>query len=260
MNNVFNTSRFLRLYKQQVVLNSKLLLYGMIGYCGVIFLVLSIIQIDNIGNNLNNVFHPMMIFFVLAFGVLYTGYSFPSLRTKESTFSYLTLPASTFEKFIFEFSNRVILAIVFLPLLYWAMFNITGYFYRLARGIEFTHIGIEEMFSLPFEGINDVSLYKFAISGFLLLIFLIPFTGATIFVKQPLIKTFFSVTILILCYIGLIYLLVEPLGVGKYNLETDGWIVSSQQDTINISLTILMWIANLVLLSVAYLKLKEKEV
>ena len=130
MNSSFNFNRFARLYKHQLLLNSRLILFGTLGYCGSIFIIMFLMYLDVQGISFNiKSFIPMIYIFIIGFGVLYNGYSFKSLRTKEGCMSYLLLPATLTEKFLLEFFNRVVLSFIFLPFLFWLTFNTIGVFF-----------------------------------------------------------------------------------------------------------------------------------
>ncbi|MEL7148677.1 MAG: hypothetical protein AAFO69_20050, partial [Bacteroidota bacterium] len=147
ISNTFNFRRFMLLYRQQLLQNSRLLIFGTIGYCGIILIIVGLMTLDNQLKSPNpQAFFPLMSFLTVSFGVLYTGYSFPSLRTKESTISYITLPASTLEKFLLEFINRIILAAIMLPILYWFTYNAGNYFMSLIfQRFEFQLVGVTVM-------------------------------------------------------------------------------------------------------------------
>ncbi len=260
MNNTFSFSRFIKLCKQQLFLNSRLILFGLIGYCGTIFILMLPMRVSNSQNvfDVTN-FLQVMTFFFIGFGVLYNGYSFKFLRTKESSISYLMIPASALEKFIFEFLNRVVLTIIALPTIFWIVFNLTGLFFNILDDIGYSFISINDIIE-TFEGEKDSALFfSFAIPvTFLILI--LPFTGSTIFTKQPLIKTLFSVTIICLCYAGVVYFLAETVGINQYTLNENGIITPMESAAVKNFFRSVLWLTNIVLLIVAFLKLKEKEV
>ena len=109
-----------------------MLIISAVGYCGAVFLVLFLGQLANDKEAFGiGPFLSFMVAFVAVFGIIYVGYSFPAMRSKEKSFGYLTLPASALEKFVFEFLNRIVVVLIVLPLLYWIVFNLEGYFFAI---------------------------------------------------------------------------------------------------------------------------------
>ncbi|MEM7110765.1 MAG: hypothetical protein AAF519_21220, partial [Bacteroidota bacterium] len=94
----------------------------------------------------------------------------------------------------------------------------------------------------------------------ILLGFVLPFTGATMFTKQPLVKTLFAVALIIIFYTTYIYFVAEELGVNKYGPNDSMWLILSNEAGAFRFFAIALMIANVILLFVAYRKLREKEV
>lgn len=261
-NNTFNGKRFLLLFKQHFIHNNKLLLFSSVAYVGVIFILLSIVQM---GNDLEphdlESFRGFLIGFVAVFGILYTGYSFPAFRSKEASINYLMVPGSVLEKFLFELVSRIGLMLVLLPMLYWLTFHLQGYFFNMfARG-EFLTVGFSEFTSLEFpEEVDNVFWFGVLIVSASLLTFVLPFTGAAMFSKQPLVKTLFSVAIIIMFFSAYIYLVLEEMGVGKYNPNEKMWLVPGSESGAFQFFGTALVLTNIVMLFVAYQKLKEREV
>lgn len=261
-NNVFNRKRLQLLFKQHLIHNGKLLIYSAIGFCGIAFLVLTFGQLGNEGIPFDVVnFLQFLTFFGILFGILYTGYSFPAFRNKETTISYLTVPASGFEKFLFEFISRIIFVLIAVPFLFWLTFNLQGYLFELISGIDFNPVGISDfrVMDVSLEDIPPMAPVLIGTAGFL--IFVLPFTGAAMFSKQPLVKTLFSVALIIFSFVGFVYIVIEPLGLGEYDVDgADLWLFpGSEENALWFGFTIAL-LANLTMLTVAFLKLKEREV
>lgn len=261
ISNTFNWNRFLRLYKQNMIHSNRLMLYASVGYCGVIFIVLTIGQL---GNDLEpftiNAFMQFMTVFLAVFGILYIGYSFPAFRNKENSISYLTVPASAFEKTLFEFVNRIVLSLIALPLLFWLTFNIHGSVFELFTRTDFNAIGISDILAIDVSPVDDLFwALSMMVSG-ILLVAVLPFTGAALFSKQPLIKTLFSISVILLVYFGMTYIVVEPMGLREYQPSKDMWFVPTDEGPAIRFFACVTFISVVVMLFVAYLKLKEKEV
>jgi hypothetical protein len=261
--NTFSWKRFLMLFKQHYLQNNKLLLYAAVAYIGVIFLLLTMVQLgnDRAPHDLE-IFGAFIIGFVSVFGILFTGYSFPAFRRKESAINYLMVPASTLEKFLFEFLSRLSIVFILLPTLFWMTFHFQGYFFNLFSPIEFQTIGFGQLldFELP-EEIREQAFWVFTlIISLVLLAFVLPFTGGAIFSKQPLIKTLFAVAIIVIFYAVCIYVALETLGVGNYQPNDSLWLFPHSQNAAMRFFGSLAVFTNVAILIVAYKKLKEKEV
>ncbi len=252
------------LFKQHLIHNSKLLLFSSVGFCGVVYIILVLAQLSRDLEPLDaEVFVNSMVAFVAIFGALYAGYSFPAFRNKENTITYLTLPASVLEKFLFEFVNRIFITLIVLPFLFWLMFNLEGYTFELFNGLGlgFNPVGFSDLMAMDVPNDEVPFWARVMIVSISFLVFVLPFTGAAMFSKQPLVKTLFSIAIIIAFYVGFIYIVVEPLGLSEYDIdESKMWLFPGDETSAFQFLTVAAVLANLVMLSVAYLKVKEKEV
>jgi hypothetical protein len=260
-NNIFNAKRFGLLFKQHLIHNAQFLLLSIGAYVGVIFIVLSLVQI---GNNFKpHPFENFQIFlavFVTVFGILYVGHSFPAFRSKESTITYLMMPASALEKFLFEFLSRIGIILLTLPFLYWVTFHLQGYFFTILTDQVFESVGLQYVVKL--EGIPpgyEFLLYSM-ITGGVFFSLSLAFTGAAMFTKQPLVKSLFAVAMVVMFFGAYSYIVIEHLGVGAYNPPDHMLLVPLKEDTTLMAVTIALFAATAVMLFVAYRKLKEREV
>lgn len=260
-NNTFNGKRFLLLWKQHFIHNTRLLILSSVAYLGVIFIVLSIGQIGNgMVPHDSDSFQTFSIGFFIVFGVLYAGHAFPALRAKESTINYIMAPASTLEKFLFEFLSRVGIVILTLPFLFWLAFHLQGYFFSVLTYNVFEPIGLGRLFSQGiFPASYDNAMITLVIVG-TLLILVIPLTGATIFRKQPLVKTLVSLVLIFLFYFGYAYTVLQHGGLGRYNISEDMWLIPWKDQVALWWLNSALIVTCLVMLFVGYRRLKEKEV
>lgn len=251
------------LAKQHYVHNNKLLLYATVAYVGVIFLLLTIVQMgnDRMPHDID-MFRGFLFSFVAVFGILFTGYSFPAFRSKESTINYLMVPGSVLEKFLFELITRLSIAFILLPLLFWITFHIQGYFFNHFSPVDFKSIGFGNILELglPADIQEYANWFFIMLASLVCLAFVLPFTGGVMFSKQPLVKTLFGVALIVIFYVGCLFIILELLGVGEYQPSAAQWLMpSSELGAIKFT-SFVTTFANLVLLYVAYRKLKEKEV
>lgn len=261
-NNIFSGKRFSLLCKQHFIHNTQLLLLSTVAYIGVIFIVLSVVQI---GNNFQphdvDAFQGFLIGFIAVFGVLYVGHSFPALRSKESTMNYLMVPASLLEKFIFEFISRIGIMALMLPLLYWITFHLQGYFFTIFNADIFEPVGIQYLVKINDVPKVDYLFWIYVVSATAVLLgFVLSFTGAAMFTKQPLVKTLFSVAVIIMFYLGYGYIVVVHLGVEKYNPPESMYLLPLDEAGVLKFVSAALILANVLMLFVAYRKLKEREV
>jgi hypothetical protein len=257
-NNIFTWKRFQLLFTQHFIHNSQFLLLATGAYIGVIFIVLSVVQV---GNSLQphrfEIFQGFLVAFVTVFGILYVGHSFPAFRSKESTISYLMIPASALEKFLFEFISRIGIVLVTLPLLFWVTFHLQGYFFTIFTDQFFVPIGAQYLIKID-EGVPTI-IYSM-VAGSVLLALSLAFTGSAMFTKQPLVKSLFAVAMVVMFFVGYSYIVIEHLGVGKYNPPERMVLVPLNEDLALTSVTLALFAATFIMLFVAYRKLKEREV
>ena len=249
------------LCRQYVIHNTEFLLFSTVAYIGVIFIVLSIVQV---GNGLKphglESFQGFLIGCISVFGILYAGHAFPAFRSKESTINYLMVPASALEKFLFEFVGRIGFMIVVLPLLYWATFHLQGYFFTMFTDERFQAIGLQYLVKLEVpEADYRFVIYMLVFSG-VLLAFVLAFTGAAMFNKQPLVKSLFAVAVIVMFFMGYSYIVLEHFGVGKYNPPDSMLLLPFDELKIMQLVSIGIVISILIMLFVAFRKLKEREV
>ncbi|MEO9481916.1 MAG: hypothetical protein ABJG47_00630 [Ekhidna sp.] len=261
INNTFSWNRFLLLCRQYQIHNGKFLMYAIVGYCGVVFIILSLGQLGNDAEAFGiNVFLQLLLTFGAIFGVLYTGYSFSPFRAKESTISYLTMPASALEKFLFELVSRIGLALFLLPFFYWLTFNLQGLFFELVSEADFDPIWFSTFAEMDISPIDESFWLPVVIIFSSLLVFVLPFTGAAIFSKQPLIKTLFSVAIIMTSFGSVIYVVMEPLGLSNYTPNDSLFLLPNKEEAAVRFAALTLILINVVMLFTAYLKIKEKEV
>jgi hypothetical protein len=257
-NNIFSRKRFLLLFKQYFIHNAQFLLLSTGAYIGVIFIVLSLLQMENDLRPLHlDSFQGSLAGFVTVFGILYVGHSFPALRSKESTISYLMMPASVLEKFVFEFVSRIGIILLILPLLYWVTFHLHGYFFGIFTEEIFEPIGIQYLIKI--DDNVPVMIYSL-ITGGVLFALSLAFTGAAMFTKQPLVKSLFAVAMVVMFFVGYSYIVIEHLGVGQYNPPESMLLIPLEENRALKAVTIALFAATVVMLFVAFRKLKEREV
>ena len=151
--------------------------------------------------------------------------------------------------------------LIVLPFLFWLTFNLEGYTFELFNGLGFNPIGISDFMAME-NPVKEIPAWaKVMILSASFLVFVLPFTGAAMFSKHPLVKTLFSIAIIIAFYVTYIYIIVEPLGLSEYDIDESELVLFPDDEVGAFQMFSLLAIAaNLVMLAVAYMKIKEKEV
>lgn len=253
------------LFEQSLTFNRRIIGIGMLGITGVQFIVLFILQLC-IKNPMiiSDYINPFLILFLI-FGIIYSGYSFPALRSKERSISYLMLPASPLEKFLFELLSRIFFFVLLMPILFYIAANsesaLIHYWFHGTENSKFSFSGAWDV--LTKQGTVLISLIFFFIQVGLFVIILF-FTGASHFSKSPLIKTLFFLVIVIFGYSLLSYLFIQMLKLLDYRqlrLVGDGMMPYFKTGpNISIFYNIVLIVVNLSLLAMSFFKLKEREV
>jgi hypothetical protein len=262
-NNVLSLPRLGLLFRQGFVHNFRMLLISVVAFCGALFLLLLAIQaLESDSKNIDREkFAAIFMFIVIPLSIIYTGTAFPAFRSKEKSYSYLLVPASAFEKFIFEFFNRVFLFLIVIPVLYWAVFNIeVGFAKAIMREHVFESRALTDLLAMADSSTPGRVWGLMTVLASLIVV--IPFTGAASFTKYPVPKTLFIVAVVFLFNFLIAYLFIEVVGVGNYHLPADDKSVLFIEEETSAfrAATIYGLIINAGLLLAAYFKLREKEV
>ena len=261
-NNIFEGKRFLLLWKQHFIQNNQLLILASVAFMGVVFAILTLAQIGNElrPHDFEN-FGGTMLGFVGIAGVLYVGHSFPALRSKENTMVYLMIPGSVLEKFLFEYLSRVGIVFIFLPILFWTTFHLQGYFITLFTEHVFEPIGLSAFSNkINLQDVDEAGWLSTMIITGVILGFTTAFAGSAMFSKQPLVKTLFALAMFAAFYSGFAYLVIEPLRVGMYDPPADMWLIPRDEVGVFRFFSSAFALGTIVMLFVAFRKLKEREV
>lgn len=239
----FSISRFSLLFNQFRIYNGKLILISILGLIGGLFVMLYSIQIVTRFDTWRYehfMYLFMGLFMVLA--IVYSGSSFPGLRSREKSYNYLLLPATTTEKFLFELLMRVLLFIPVMPALYWTIFHLEGNLVELLNSdFTFQSFSFTEGFHMHTESENNWMIIFVAGQGLLFLT--VPFFGATVFMKQPIIKS-------LAWAIGVLYVLFFLLN----------HLLKNASPHVIHALTSCIFLVNISMVVMAYSKLKSKQI
>jgi len=260
--NLFSANRFILLIKHSLIVNKKLIGISVAGVTGTLFIALfffqSVFSFQNWTNLSTTIF---FLFCYVSLGGMYTSQSFPAFRSKGKSLGYLMLPASSFEKFIYEFLVRIVALILLFPILFWIVANAEG---------SIIHHYIPKLVSYRFsfsQGIPEF-ISKWKMSGWdvstvvqvCLFVYFSTFTGACHFSKSPRIKTLFTLSVIIAGYTLFTYLLFKGLNLKDFRNPDNEILFIKSKEGIKAALSIGWMIVNLTLLSIAWFRFKEKEV
>ena len=257
-NNQFTMQRFVLLGKQSFIINKKMIGISLIGFVGILFITLLFFQSANEFVNWDNKFYEVaFVSFFFPLGIIFSGLSFPAFRSKEKSMSYLMLPVSASEKFVFEFLTRVVLFIILMPLLFWMVANFEG---------TIVHYFVPDLinYKFSFSGSNHTLIdnegwISYVIAQGFLFIFVACFTGASHFTKSPLMKTMFTISLIAIGYGLFTLLLLKGLNLKAFHIGNKGiFFIRDKHDGL-VFLAILETVINLSLLAIAWFRLKEKE-
>ena len=203
-NQIFSLKRFCNYTTSSFILRYRQLLL-MLGAASA-SLLLSMFFFMSMNNSWDkNEWIPYSIFSFIIASLLYIGSAFPSLRTREKTISFLMVPASPFEKFLYEFIERIVLFSVLFPVLLLLLGNLALEIVRVIKLTNpyFTTTNLSPQ--LIFEDVPAEAM-KIIILG-ILAAFSLAFAGTAVFRKLPLIKTIIFVGAVFFTALGYFFLL-----------------------------------------------------
>jgi len=249
-NEIFDLKRFWLVLKRDIYINQKPVL---IGLSILFFLYLTKVVFIWLGKGYISAQTDFENFFINGYiivGIVISGLAFGDFRSKETSMSYLMLPASTLEKAL----SMILLTTIGYTLLYIIVFVVFNTVAVLGGLVFDVKIGFYNMFNTRF---------LHTIGGYLIINSIL-LTGAATFRRSPLIKTiliifgvFWAAVIILSIIAGFIFHNIVNFdflqNMAFYNGEKDLTFLK----TIG---KILLWITPPVFWSVTYFKIKEKQV
>ena len=265
MNNTFDFNRFSLLVKRQWVENKKLFLMASFGILGILVVIYSLIiqsETGAIGEM------PRFSIFLLSLffgGSVFTNYVLKDLSDKNSSTSFLLVPASHFEKFL----TGTFYAFIIFPIVFLTLFYVVDY--------GFVNIGNNIKDGLKVPSVKNIQLHTYIINnkniremlgeivGFWLVIQAFILMGAAQFEGRSYIKTAFMGFALLFLIGFVIYLsnkfLLSDITKQFQNKGYSRELVKPTKDMIGGILGIcLIYVLPPILLVITYFKLKEKQV
>lgn len=259
MNNlIFNPNRFLLLLQKELWSGNKkpLIVTGAIFGFLILFAIFMIYTEDGY-HALNYNLFPLVL---LGGGLIFTSVSFYEFNEKTGTHHYLSLPASTFEKFLSKWLITAILFPIATVILFWLYSKIGDWlYYKHGNYI------VEE-----YDGWSVTNWWSWFFIRLYLVIQTIYLVGAIAFQKYTFFKTSLSTFLTILLFGGLCFLSFRLIFADFFvgflspnhelslvtNDETQDFMMNHYQNGLEYGLWLLL---PAVMLVVGFFKLKEKE-
>ncbi|HZK68285.1 MAG TPA: hypothetical protein VFC36_01680 [Paludibacter sp.] len=278
-NKFFSFSRFYQLLHNDILLNHKKYLLTIVGGFIMGFILMYLYMPTRIYSYSNSSFDAIRyssLFITCLFGLgAFVGSAFSELSSKVKISNYLLIPASTFEKFLSQFTIRFVAGTIIFLVIFWVdvhlariavLSRIEGLDGHLAgpekydyiKKFHFSMLLIKNNYPVVtnwrlFDGIGAI-LIAFSLGMFL-------FSVKIFFRKLGLIKTGISLIatlylmmVLMMCFSHLFY--PETKGFDIANIT---YFLSNGYTNDDIFRYSIAYIAPLVLLPLGYFKLKEKQ-
>jgi hypothetical protein len=259
--NSFSDKRFLLLAKQALRLNKKLIGAALAGVASTIFVALLLFQaLSNFRNWQQAEYFVTFIIFFLLLGIIYACLSFPAFRSKARSIDFLMLPASTLEKFIFEFIVRIFAFVVLMPVIFWIVANLeAAIVHHYVPKLPDSDFSFSEGWADLTNNIRISGWQKFMIIQACLLVLIGAFTGSVHFSRSPLIKTLFAFSLVLVAYILYAYLLFKGLDLENFVPENERVLFIHNEEQANAFFALAALIVNMSLIAMSWSRLKEKE-
>lgn len=117
-NKYFSPQRFVRLFKNDLLINQKAYLFAFAGLSLAVYgFTYFIMRADNSFDKIQD-YTPLIMMYMMAIGIV-IGTAFPALNNQIKTSNYLLSPGSTFEKFMVQFVIRIIIFIPLALIIFW---------------------------------------------------------------------------------------------------------------------------------------------
>ena len=256
MNNTFNLHRFTLLLKRQWLEFGKIFLITLLVATGVIvaFYGLTLLPLEELGYIPRRLGFREPLFFIFGFlfiSIIASSY-FAHLGQKSKAIIDLLIPASTFEKFLAGFFYTSILSVLAFILIFtvtdWAFIAYIKSYFKTGNVKELAEVA-------TFFSKNDINSFA--------PLYLAPFTVTSIFLlgsayfnRFHYIKTAICVMLFSGLWTYIVVNIVEGLLSGKRSIN----LGNNGKDAVEWLLFAFVALCTLVVFSITYVRLKEKEV
>jgi len=121
-NKIFNWTRFYNMIRSDLIMNYKRNILGILGMGVILYLLLEWGLYAGGGMHAGTrsiQYEPFFVIWCIAGIILITGYAFSEFNSKIQTANYLLLPASTLEKFLYQFLVKGTVITILFMLIFW---------------------------------------------------------------------------------------------------------------------------------------------
>lgn len=261
-NQFFSLKRFYLLIKNDLLINYKTYLFTLMGAFIAGFVIFYISMPKSFPASAFDNDNYMQIAVICLFGLgVFVGLSFPELSNKIKTTNYLLLPASTFEKFLVQFSLRFIGGSLLFTVIIWLDAHLARWIIlNVFEGFDSTIIEKVNIHAM-FKGAKFYSILPFIFA--ILSIGTYLFSIRLFFRKNALVKTVISlgfVVYIMFCLMVLFSHLFYPQTTG-FNVTLNEYELTFLPiRNVELWFHSIMYLSGLFLLPLGYFKLKEKQV
>lgn len=269
MNSHFNFSRLLGYFKHDLLLHSKRYISFIIGLAIILFFI-NMFAISQTFATANREDVDLMDFyketrsatFLLTFiiaMIFVISNSFPALREKSGTMNQLIIPVSTIEKYIVQFSLRIVVFGAIFIIIFGVEFNLAVSIYNSLGLNSIIMAPNFEVFELyPNVNSNEEKVVILSLFSFATYLF----ACATFFRKNVVLKSIilFGIICTVTYLLSLVYsYLLTPDGVVGFKPLIYERTLSKDFTTIELWFSTLGVFSSLFFLPLSYFNLKEKE-
>jgi len=262
-NKYFNSGRFARLFRNDLLINQKTYMFAIAGISIALYLFSYFIMRSNNGSfHRTEDYIPLVFMYLMAIGVA-IGTSFPALKDQIKLSNYLLAPGSTFEKFMVQFVIRIILFIPIALFLFWVIMHLTKatMFPNPERGFDPSLI-VDFHFSDLFKngpGFRDRVVIFVSIFSLASLLF----AGSAYFNRFALVKTIIItvavIFLVIMSFVGFSHIFY-PAETHGFDMKLKMYEITHDINNVQLAAYLLGCLSWIFFLALAYFKLKEKEV
>lgn len=265
MNTFFNVKRFGLLMRHDMLLNRNKYLLMMLILALAMYTMLVYYMNQNFANYSASIpyqgfagtYQQVFVLFMIGLGI-FVGTSFSDLSNKVKRTSYLLVPASNFEKFLYPFLLRGVIGTVLYFLIFWVVAQLARYTAQSIPTIHATGLKILPFeFSMIFQG-NEFKDCLFIVLAFLSLgtyLYSIPL----FFRKMALTKTIVSLFAVAFVYTVVLVLLTHLFypNILGFEVHCDDYMVTKHNSNWDFLVYYFASISWIFLLLIGYFKLKE---
>lgn len=249
MNTQFSLYRLFLLIKRQILLNKKMILISGGAITGILFFLYFISTYNGVHNNMfHAVAYPIALFIG---GYVISGYAFTDLKNVGRSFVFLTLPASTLEKYLSMFILTTIGWVLSISIIYYIFSLLVDGLGILILQNEYTPFNI-----FTDKLLRSIGVYLVTQSVF--------FLGSAYFRKNALFKTILALFVYgfaISIIVGILIRIFAKDLVTENNQLVENYMNTQFMDDLMPGIKNVFWYVTApVFWVVAYFKLKETEI